>query len=92
MQYKRGGADQWEVIELPAIMPSGILCGHEFWKLGRITGFESLTTLISKWMAQVSTRPYSEEGCLVKRDGGKYGKVENHLIVSLLFNHGIQLL
>ena len=30
---KRGGADQWEVIELPAILPSGKPLWGEFWKM-----------------------------------------------------------
>ena len=30
---KRGGADEWEVIELPAIMPSGSPLWAQFWKL-----------------------------------------------------------
>ena len=64
---KRGGADQWEVIELPAIMPSGKPLWGEFWKMEEL---EALRAELpnSKWMAQYQQDPTSEEGALVKRD------------------------
>ena len=64
---KRGGADQWEVIELPAIMPSGKPLWGEFWKMDEL---EALRAELpnSKWMAQYQQDPTSEEGALVKRD------------------------
>ena len=64
---KRGGADQWEVIELPAILPSGKPLWGEFWKMDEL---EALRAELpnSKWMAQYQQDPTSEEGALVKRD------------------------
>ena len=35
-QAKDSMADQWELIEFPAIMPSGEPLWHEFWKKGRV--------------------------------------------------------
>ena len=64
---KRGGSDEWEVIELPAIMPSGKPLWEAFWKLEELEALKSeLPT--SKWMAQYQQDPTSEEGALVKRE------------------------
>ena len=64
---KRGGSDQWEVIELPAIMPSGKPLWSAFWKLEELEALKAeLPT--SKWMAQYQQDPTSEEGALVKRE------------------------
>jgi len=64
---KRGGADQWEVIELPAIMPSGHPLWAEFWKMEELQALKAELPN-SKWMAQYQQDPTSEEGALVKRD------------------------
>ena len=64
---KRGGSDQWEIIELPAIMPSGKPLWGAFWKLEELEALRAeLPT--SKWMAQYQQDPTSEEGALVKRE------------------------
>jgi len=47
---KRGGADQWEVIELPAIMPSGNPLWAEFWKMEELQALKAELPN-SKWMA-----------------------------------------
>ena len=67
---KRGGADQWEVIELPAILPSGKPLWSQFWSLQEL---ESLKAELpsSKWMAQYQQDPTAEEGALVKREWWK---------------------
>ena len=64
---KRGGADQWEVIELPAILPSGSPLWSEFWKLEELEALRSELPS-SKWMAQYQQDPTAEEGALVKRE------------------------
>jgi predicted phage terminase large subunit-like protein len=64
---KRGGADQWEVIELPAIMPSGSPLWAEFWKMEELQALKAELPN-SKWMAQYQQDPTSEEGALVKRE------------------------
>lgn len=64
---KRGGADQWEVIELPALLPSGNPLWSEFWKLEELEALRAeLPT--SKWMAQYQQDPTAEEGAIVKRE------------------------
>ena len=64
---KRGGADQWEVIELPALLPSGNPLWSEFWKLEELEALKAeLPT--SKWMAQYQQDPTAEEGAIVKRE------------------------
>tara|TARA_R100000655_G_scaffold56603_2_gene94719 strand:+ start:206 stop:1705 length:1500 start_codon:yes stop_codon:yes gene_type:complete len=64
---KRGGADEWEVIELPAIMPSGNPLWAEFWKMEELQALKAELPN-SKWMAQYQQDPTSEEGALVKRE------------------------
>ena len=64
---KRGGADEWEVIELPAIMPSGNPLWAEFWKIEELQALKAELPN-SKWMAQYQQDPTSEEGALVKRE------------------------
>ena len=64
---KRGGADQWEVIELPAIMPSGNPLWGEFWKMEELQALKAELPN-SKWMAQYQQDPTSEEGAIVKRE------------------------
>ena len=64
---KRGGADEWEVIELPAILPSGNPLWEEFWKLEELEALRAeLPT--SKWMAQYQQDPTAEEGAIIKRE------------------------
>ena len=67
---KRGGADQWEVIELPAILPSGSPLWSEFWKLEELEALRSELPA-SKWSAQYQQDPTAEEGALVKREWWK---------------------
>lgn len=60
-------SEEWEVIEFPAIMPSGNALWPEFWSL------EELSTLRnelphSKWMAQYQQDPTAEVSAIVKRD------------------------
>ena len=58
---------EWEVIELPAILPSGKSLWPEFWSLEELTALkEELPTY--KWNAQYQQKPTGEEGALVKRD------------------------
>jgi predicted phage terminase large subunit-like protein len=64
---EREGADEWEVIELPAIMPSGEPLWPEFWSLDELSKLQAELPL-SKWQAQYQQQPTSDEGALVKRD------------------------
>ena len=64
------GSDQWEVVELPALLPDGKPVWPEFW-----TSEELLKTKasipVSNWNAQYMQSPTGEEGALIKRDWWK---------------------
>jgi predicted phage terminase large subunit-like protein len=64
---ERGGADEWEVIELPAILPSGSPLWPGFWPIDQLEALKSELPL-SKWSAQYQQDPTSEEGAIVKRE------------------------
>ena len=67
---EREGSDEWEVIELPAIMPSGNPLWGEYWKLEELETLKAELPL-SKWNAQYQQDPTSEEGALIKREWWK---------------------
>jgi len=63
---QRGG-DEWEVIEFPALMPSGSPLWPEFWSKEELSSLkEELPN--SKWMAQYQQQPTSESSAIVKRE------------------------
>ena len=59
--------DEWEIIELPAIMPSGNPLWPEFWKKEELESIKAEIP-VSKWEAQYQQNPTSEEGAIVKRE------------------------
>ena len=60
-------ADQWELIEFPAILPSGKPVWPEYWSLKDLEGVKA-SIPGSKWNAQYMQKPTSEEGALIKRE------------------------
>lgn len=64
---QREGMDEWELIEFPAIMPSGNALWPEFWSLQELEALKSELPA-PKWNAQYQQDPSSEEGALVKRE------------------------
>ena len=64
---EREGADDWAVIQLPAIMPSGSRLWCEYWRLEELESLKAELPL-SKWNAQYQQDPTSEEGALIKRE------------------------
>ena len=60
-------ADQWEVVEFPAIMPSGKPCWPEYWKKEELQGVEASLS-VGKWNAQWQQNPTSEEGAIIKKE------------------------
>ena len=60
-------ADQWEVVEFPAIMDSGTPTWPEYWKIDELESVKASLAL-SKWNAQWMQRPTSEEGAIIKRE------------------------
>lgn len=69
-QMKRDGSDKWEVIEFPAIMPSGKALWPEFWPLPELTALKNELP-ITKWNAQYMQDPTASEGSLIKREWWK---------------------
>ena len=64
---KESKSDQWEVVEFPAIMPSGEPVWPEFWKIDELEGVKASLS-IGKWNAQWMQNPTSEEGSIIKRE------------------------
>ena len=64
---QREGMDEWELIEFPAIMPSGNALWPEFWSLKELEALRSELPA-PKWQAQYQQDPSSEESALVKRE------------------------
>lgn len=68
---KTENGDKWEVIEFPAIMPSGEPLWPEFWPLAELEATKAEITSkggLAKWNAQYMQNPTSEEGALIKRE------------------------
>ena len=64
-------ADQWEVVEFPAVFPdSGKALWPEYWKLEELEGVKA-SIPVSKWEAQWMQNPTSEEGAILKREWWK---------------------
>ena len=59
--------DEWEIIELPAILPSEKPLWPEFWSYDELSKLR-IELPLSKWQAQYQQDPTSEEGALVKRE------------------------
>jgi predicted phage terminase large subunit-like protein len=66
----KDGTDEWEVIEFPAILPSGKPLWPSFWKMEELQALKSELT-VAKWEAQYQQNPTSEEGAIVKRESWK---------------------
>ena len=63
-----GGADQWEVVEFPAIFPdTDNVLWPEFWSREELEGVRA-SIPISKWNAQYLQNPTAEEGAIIKRE------------------------
>ena len=60
-------ADQWEVVEFPAILPSNKPIWPEYWKLKELEGVKASLS-IGKWNAQWMQNPTAEEGSILKRE------------------------
>jgi predicted phage terminase large subunit-like protein len=62
--------DQWEVIDFPAILPSGASLWPEFWSLKELEILkEELPN--SKWQAQYMQQPTSDNSAIIKREWWK---------------------
>lgn len=64
---QRPGADQWEVFEFPAILPSGNALWPEFWSQEALEAIKAEIPA-GKWQAQYQQNPTSDETAIIKRD------------------------
>ena len=59
------GADKWDIVEFPAIMPSGESLWPEYWSLDELEGVQA-SIPVAKWNAHYMQNPTAEEGALIK--------------------------
>jgi predicted phage terminase large subunit-like protein len=59
-------ADQWEVLEFPAILPSGRPLWPEYWKIDELEKVK-FSIGLKKWNAQWQQQPTNDEGAILKR-------------------------
>jgi predicted phage terminase large subunit-like protein len=59
--------EDWEVIELPALLPSGKPLWAEFWKQTELEAIKAELP-VAKWEAQYQQNPTSEGGAIIKRE------------------------
>lgn len=61
------GVDEWEVIEFPAILPSGTPLWPAFWSKKELESLKAELP-VAKWEAQYQQNPTGNEGAIIKRD------------------------
>ena len=64
---KNNSTDIWDVIEFPAVLPSGKSLWPEYWSLEALDAVKAEIPN-AKWQAQYQQNPTSEEGALIKRE------------------------
>jgi len=60
-------SDQWEVLEFPAILPSGRPLWPEYWDLDELEKVK-VSIGLKKWNAQWQQQPTNDEGAILKRN------------------------
>jgi predicted phage terminase large subunit-like protein len=73
---QKEGVNDWEVIEFPAILPSGTPLWPAFWKKEELEAIKAEIP-VSKWEAQYQQNPTSEEGAIIKREMWKIWEEDN---------------
>ena len=73
---QREGSDGWEVIQLPAILPSGKSLWPEYWPKEELDKLKAELPA-SKWSAQYQQDPTAEEQALIKRDWWRTWEEDN---------------
>tara|TARA_R110000823_G_scaffold216020_9_gene345642 strand:- start:6091 stop:7521 length:1431 start_codon:yes stop_codon:yes gene_type:complete len=67
---ERDGIDEWEVIEFPAILPSGNPVWPEFWSKTELDKVKAELPA-AKWSAQYQQDPTADEAAIIKREWWK---------------------
>jgi len=75
-------ADQWEIVELPAIFDDGKPCWPEYWSLEDLTSVKA-SIPPSKWNAQYQQNPTGEENAIIPREW--WNKWEKKTVPNLQF-------
>ena len=70
-------SDKWDIVEFPAILPSGEPVWPEYWKLEELESVKASLS-IGKWNAQWMQNPTAEEGSILKREWWKVWE-EDHI-------------
>jgi predicted phage terminase large subunit-like protein len=73
---KNDDAEDWEVVEFPAILESGVPLWPEFWTIEELL-HKKASLDIRYWNAQYLQNPVSEEGALIKREWWQIWDKEN---------------
>jgi len=60
-------ADQWEVVEFPALMPSGNPLWPEFWDKASLLSIKA-SLPAAKWAAQWQQKPGSSDAAIIRRE------------------------
>jgi predicted phage terminase large subunit-like protein len=69
-------ADQWEIVEFPAILPSGKPLWPEFWPIEELEA-KRVGMDPRYWQAQYMQDPTAEEGALIKREWWQIWEEDN---------------
>ena len=80
------GSDQWEVVELPALLPDGNPVWPEYWTQQELLKTKA-SIPVSNWLAQYMQMPTAEEGAILKREWwqdwtGKYPPPLDYIVQS----------
>ena len=76
-------ADKWEILEFPAILPSGGPLWPEYWKLEELEAVKH-TIGLQKWNAQWQQTPTADEGAILKREWWQRWKPEEPPLVEYI--------
>jgi predicted phage terminase large subunit-like protein len=68
--------ERWEVIELPAILPSGESLFPQFWPIEELRATQA-TMPVARWQANYQQQPVSEQGAIIKREWWRDWKKED---------------
>ena len=60
-------ADQWEILEFPAILPSNTPLWPEYWNLDELEKVK-MSIGLKKWNAQWQQQPTNDDGAILKRE------------------------
>jgi predicted phage terminase large subunit-like protein len=59
--------EDWEVVQLPAILPSGKVLWPEYWSLAEMERTQK-TIPVSRWQGQYMQAPSADQGAIIKRE------------------------